>query len=80
MFLWINLSTVEEKQYYLLILFYISSFFMTQQIQSTEQSVFLNSKISPCFKFKTLQQTPLVLNSKNIASATYHESNSLMDN
>jgi len=42
----------REKQYYLLITFYISSFFMTRQIQSTEQSVFLNSKTTPCFKFK----------------------------
>lgn len=49
---------------------------MTRQIQSTEQSVFLNSKATHVlnsnlpryFEFKTIQQTSLVLNSKNTTS------------
>ncbi|MFW6760595.1 hypothetical protein, partial [Acinetobacter pittii] len=76
------------KQHYLLIPFYISLFLMTRKIQSTKQSIFLNSKITHnlnsnlprYFKFKTLQQTPLVLNSKNMSSIISYKSNSLVDN
>lgn len=40
----------------------------------------LNSNLSRYFEFKTLQQTSLVLNSKNIALTICYKSNSLVDN